>query len=89
MPYPAGAFDAAQTNGGASHGKHVSNRTSIAVIATSAAERGNWEEAHRAAADMNYRTERLLRLLASTRNEMSGKGEIRALNLRARQVAVL
>ena len=63
--------------------------TATALIATSAAERGNWEEAHRAAADMNYRTERLLRLLASTRNEMSGKGEIRALNPRAQQVAAL
>lgn len=54
--------------------------TATALTATSAAERGNWAEAQRAASDMNARTQRVLRLLASTHDELKGKGESRAFN---------
>lgn len=51
--------------------------TATALTATSAAERGAWDEAHRAASDMNARTQRVLRLLASTHDELKGKGDSR------------
>ena len=63
--------------------------TATALTATSAAERGNWDEAQRAASDMNFRTQRVLRLLASTRDELRGKGESRVFILRKRRIAEL
>ena len=51
--------------------------TATALTATSAAERGAWDEAHRAVSDLNARTQRVLRLLVSTHDELKGKGDSR------------
>ena len=59
--------------------------TATALAATAAAERGNWDEAQRAASDMNARTARVLRLLASTQDELRGKGESRLSTARTQQ----
>jgi len=51
--------------------------TATALIATSAAERSDWEEAAKYAADLGDRAHRVCRLISSTSDELRGNGECR------------